>query len=144
VASYFGLLSIGQLYLVAFLGGILTLFFDVAQLSLLPTLILRERLVEGNSKLETSRSIAMIAGPGIAGIIIQLLSAAVALIIDAFSFLVSASSCSCFARRKPRLLTPQRAHPCGAKLVKDSMPSGGNPSYGRWHSHFALSTSLPT
>jgi predicted MFS family arabinose efflux permease len=59
-------------------------------MSLLPTLIPRDRLVEGNSKLETSRSIAMIAGPGIAGVIIQLLTASIALIIDAFSFLASA------------------------------------------------------
>jgi hypothetical protein len=69
VASYFGVLSMSHLYLVAFLGGILTMFFDVAHMSLLPALIPRERLVEGNSKLEVSRSIAMIVGPGIAGVL---------------------------------------------------------------------------
>jgi MFS family permease len=90
VASYFGVLSMSHLYLVAFLGGILTMFFDVAHMSLLPTLIPRERLVEGNSKLEVSRSIAMIAGPGIAGVLVQLFTASIALIIDAFSFLGSA------------------------------------------------------
>jgi MFS family permease len=90
VASYFGVLSMSQLYIVAFLGGILTVFFDVAHMSLLPTLVPRDRLVEGNSKLEVSRSIAMIAGPGIAGAIVQLLTASIALVIDAFSFLGSA------------------------------------------------------
>jgi len=90
IASYFGLLSMSHLYVVAFLGGILTVFFDVAHMSLLPSLVPRDRLVEGNSKLEVSRSIAMIAGPGIAGLLVQLLTAAIALIIDAVSFLASA------------------------------------------------------
>jgi MFS family permease len=90
LASYLGSLQMGQLYVVAFLGGILTVFFDIAHMSLLPSLVARDRLVEGNSKLEVSRSIAMIAGPGIAGILIQLFTAAVALIFDAVSFLASA------------------------------------------------------
>jgi MFS family permease len=85
LASYLGLLSMSHLYVVAFLGGILSVFFDVAHMSLLPTLLPRDRLVECNSKLEVSRSVAMIAG-----VLVQLLSASIALIIDAFSFLGSA------------------------------------------------------
>ncbi|HET9221690.1 MAG TPA: MFS transporter, partial [Roseiflexaceae bacterium] len=90
LAGYLGVLDMKHLYVVAFLGGILTVFFDIAHMSLLPSLVARDRLVEGNSKLEVSRSIAMIAGPGIAGILIQLFTAAVALIFDAVSFLASA------------------------------------------------------
>ena len=90
LASYLGILHMSQLYVVAFLGGILTVFFDVAHMSLLPSLVPRDRLVEGNGKLEVSRSIAMIAGPGVAGILVQLFTAAVALIFDAVSFLGSA------------------------------------------------------
>jgi MFS family permease len=90
LASYLGILQMSHLYVVAFLSGILTVFFDIAHMSLLPSLVPRDRLVEGNSKLEVSRSIAMIAGPGIAGILVQLFTAAVALVFDALSFLGSA------------------------------------------------------
>jgi MFS family permease len=90
VASFLGLLNIGQLYVVAFLAGVCAIFFDVAHMSLLPTLIPRERLIEGNSKLEMSRSFAKIVGPGLAGLLVQLLTASIALVMDALSFLGSA------------------------------------------------------
>jgi len=88
--AFAGSLSIGYLYLVAVLTGILTTFFDVAQASLLPMLVARERLVEGNSKLEVSRSLAMIVGPGLAGPLVQLVTAPLAIGVDALSFLGSA------------------------------------------------------
>jgi len=90
LAAFAGSLSIGHLYLVAVLTGILTTFFDVAQASLLPMLVARERLVEGNSKLEVSRSMAMIVGPGLAGPLVQLMTAPIAIGVDALSFLGSA------------------------------------------------------
>ena len=68
----------------------MSLFFEVADQSFLPTLVEDEDLVEANSKLETSRSVAEIVGPGLAGGAIQILTAPVALVIDAFSFIVSA------------------------------------------------------
>jgi MFS family permease len=83
-------LTIGLLYAVAFLVGILTVFFDVAYQSFLPALVGRAQLVEGNSKLEVSRSAAQIAGPGIAGGLVQLITAPIAIIVDAASFLISA------------------------------------------------------
>jgi MFS family permease len=85
-----GHLTLGQLYLVAFFNGILTVFFDVAYMSYLPSLVGRGQLVEGNSKLEMSRSGAELAGPGMAGALIQLLTAPVAIIADAASFIGSA------------------------------------------------------
>ena len=57
-------LTIWQLYVVGFVVGICTVFFDVAYQSYLPSLVERDQLVEGNSKLEISRSAAQIAGPG--------------------------------------------------------------------------------
>jgi MFS family permease len=66
-ALLLGVLHIGQLYVVAFLVGILTVFFDVAYQSYLPSLVGRENLVEGNSKLEISRSVSEIAGPVLRG-----------------------------------------------------------------------------
>jgi MFS family permease len=84
-----GALSLIQLYAVAFVTGVFTVFFDNASSSYLPSLIERRLLVDGNSKLEISRSSAQIAGPGLAGAVIQLTSAPVALVADAVSFLMS-------------------------------------------------------
>ena len=87
-----GILHIGILYVLTFLVGILTIFFNVAYRSYLPSLIEREQLIEGNSKLELSQSVSEIVGPGLAGALVQILTAPVAILIDAFSFLVSALS----------------------------------------------------
>jgi MFS family permease len=90
VAYWFDVLTIWQLYVVGFAFGALTVFFDVAYQSYLPSLVDREHLVEGNAKLEVSRSAAQIAGPSIAGPVIQVLTAPVAVLADAVSFLGSA------------------------------------------------------
>ncbi|MDP9241899.1 MAG: MFS transporter, partial [Actinomycetota bacterium] len=66
LAYELGVLHIVQLYVVAFVSGICTVFFDVAYQSYLPSLVDRDQLVEGNSKLEISRSGAQLAGPGLA------------------------------------------------------------------------------
>lgn len=87
-----GVLTMGQLYVVAALTGVGTVFFDVAYQSYLPALIEREDLVEGNSKLEVTRSIAAVVGPALAGGLIQVFRAALAIAADAVSFLVSALS----------------------------------------------------
>jgi MFS family permease len=83
-------LTLWQLYAVTFAVGTLTVFFDVAYQSYLPSLVSREQLVEGNSKLEVSRSAAQIAGPGLAGTLVDLATAPAAILVDALSFLASA------------------------------------------------------
>jgi predicted MFS family arabinose efflux permease len=55
----------------------------------LPTIIQRQQLIEGNSKLQTSQSVAQVAGPGIAGVLVAVLTAPIAIFVDAVSFLVS-------------------------------------------------------
>jgi MFS family permease len=90
LAAVLGVLRIEQLYVVGLGTGVLTVFFDVADQSYLPALVSREHLVEGNSKLEMSRSIAQIAGPGIGGALVQLVTAPLAILVDAASFLASA------------------------------------------------------
>lgn len=90
IAFYFNALTIYQLYLVGFINGCLTVFFDVAYQSYLPALVDREDLVEGNSKLEVSRSGAQMVGPGLSGVLIGALSAPFAILLDALSFLGSA------------------------------------------------------
>ncbi len=90
VAYAFDALTIWQLYVVGFFTGICTVFFDVAYQSYLPSLVSRDRLVEGNSKLEVSRSASQIGGPSFAGVLIGWLGAPVAVLVDAVSFVGSA------------------------------------------------------
>jgi MFS family permease len=90
VAHWLGVLTIWQLYVVGFVAGVCTVFFDVAYQSYLPALVGREQIVEGNAKLELSRSAASIGGPGLAGALVSALTAPVAVLVDAVSFLVSA------------------------------------------------------
>lgn len=92
LAALWGVLGMPQLYLVAFVDGVLTVFFDVAYQSYLPALVPRERLVEGNSKLEISRSVTQIAGPSLAGVLVQLLSAPIAVLLDSLSYVASVIS----------------------------------------------------
>ena len=89
-AHWLGVLTIWQLYAVGFAAGVCTVFFDVAYQSYLPSLVRRDQIVEGNAKLETSRSAANVAGPGFAGVLVSALTAPVAILADAVSFLVSA------------------------------------------------------
>jgi MFS family permease len=86
----FDALTIWQLYAVAFLVGIATVFFDVAYQSYLPSLVQRQQLIDGNAKLEISRAAAQLGGPGLAGIVIDALRAPAAIAFDAASYLGSA------------------------------------------------------
>jgi len=90
LAAVLGLLRIEQLYLVAALVGILTVLFGVANQSFLPGLVARELIVEANSKLSASSSLAEIGGPTLAGVLVQAITAPLAILFDALSFLVSA------------------------------------------------------
>ena len=85
-----GVLSIPQLVIVGLLLGTLTVFFDVAYQAYLPSLIPKEDLVEGNSKLEISRSAAGLLGPSLAGALIAIVKAPAAVVIDAISYVFSA------------------------------------------------------
>jgi len=89
IAHALGLLSVPQLYVVGFVNGLLTVFFDVAYQSYLPSVVERDRILEGNSKLEVSRTIAQSAGPAIGGGLIGLVTAPVAIVADALSYLAS-------------------------------------------------------
>jgi Na+/melibiose symporter-like transporter len=86
------LLHIEQLYAVTFFVSVLTIFFDVAYQSYLPSLIGREALVEGNSKLSASAAAAETGGFAAAGWLVQLFTAPITILIDAVSFVVSAFS----------------------------------------------------
>lgn len=92
LSAWLNLLTLLQLYITAFLVGVLTVFFDVAYQSFLPSLIKGEQLVSANSKLESSTAFASIIGPGLAGTLVQVLSGPLAILVDALSFVVSSAS----------------------------------------------------
>ncbi len=83
-------LSMAQLYAVAALAGVLTVFFDVANQTYLPSLVQPEQLLEGNTRLTFSSTAAEIVGPGMTGVLVQLITAPIAILLDAASFLFSA------------------------------------------------------
>jgi MFS family permease len=102
LAQLLDALTIGQLYAVALVTGVSTVFFDVAYQSYLPQLVDRTALVEGNAKLAASESVAQIAGPGLGGLLIQWLTAPYAVLIDAVSFVWSASWVGAIRARPPK------------------------------------------
>jgi MFS family permease len=85
-----GSLTLAQLYVVAFLTGALSMLFYVSQSTLFVSLVPREDYVEANSFLHGSRAFSFAAGPPAGGLLVQLLTAPYALVVDAVSFLVSA------------------------------------------------------
>lgn len=99
-AAFAGVLRMSQLYVVGAMVGVLTVFFDVAYQAYLPSLVDRRQLIEGNSKLEVSRSAAQVTGPGLAGVLIQLLTAPVVIVLDAVSFLLSGVLIAVIRRRE--------------------------------------------
>jgi MFS family permease len=105
VAAAVGHLTLAQLYVVGFLTGSLTVFFDVSYQSYLPSIVERQQLVEGNAKLEVTRSIGQIAGPGLGGLLVRALTAPYAVLADAVSYLWSAGFLSAIRRAE---LVPER------------------------------------
>ena len=105
IAYVADVLTLWQLYTVAFLTGVFTVFFDVAYQSYLPSLVDRDQIGEGNSKLEISRSTAQLAGPGIGGVLVELITAPYAVLVDAFSFLASGTFLLRIRKREEPLST---------------------------------------
>lgn len=90
VAFVLGVLTIWQLFVVGFLVGLLTVFFDGAYQSYLPAIVNDDELIEGNAKLQISASSAQVTGQPLAGFLVQLVAAPVTIFIDAVSYLWSA------------------------------------------------------
>ena len=118
LAAALGRLHFPHLCLVAFGVGALGVVGEVAHYAYTPSLLGRERLVEGNSRFQISHSAAAAAGPGLAGLLIQLLTAPVAVLLDAASFLLSALLVGTIARPEPPP-QPDRAVP-----VRQSIATG--------------------
>lgn len=114
IAHVAGVLSLGQLFTVALLSGIATVFFDVAGSTYLPRLLPKTDLVEANARLSTNTSVAAVLATGSGGFIIQALSAPFTVALNAVSFLWSA-----LWLRGIRTVEPAPQHDGPAHLRRD-------------------------
>ncbi len=99
-------LTIGLLFAVALVHGMMTVLFDIGYTSYLPALIGRERLVEGNAKIAAARSAMSISGPGLAGPLVAGLGAPLTLVVSSAGMLLSALGVLRIRKPEPR---PQHA-----------------------------------
>lgn len=105
VAWAVGVLTLAQLWVVAFAVGSLSVLFDVASLTVLPSLVDRRGIAAANGRLEAARAVAQTSGPGVGGLLVQVLGAPVAVAVDAVSYLVSGM----LLRGLPELPPPARS-----------------------------------
>ncbi len=99
-AAILGGLNMSLLYIVSFLVGTFQAFFDIAYQAYVPSLVERTQLVEANSKLETSRSTAQVAGPSIAGVLVQIFSAPYVILGDVLGYFGSATFLSTIRKKE--------------------------------------------
>jgi MFS family permease len=111
LAAALGVLRMEVLYAALFLVMLFTVVFDTAYQSFLPALVGRERLLEANSKLAMTGSAARIAGPSLGGVLVQLITAPFAVVVNALTFLFSALMIALIRTRDP---APQPAASRGA------------------------------
>jgi predicted MFS family arabinose efflux permease len=106
VLSLAGMLHMSVLYVIAFAVGTFTVLFDLCWLSYVPILVGRQHLVEANSKVATSLAAADVAGPGLGGVLVQLLTAPRALAFDALSYVASLVSLLLIKAEEPAPAAP--------------------------------------
>ncbi|MGW0117066.1 MFS transporter [Streptomyces sp. NPDC003327] len=107
-------LTLGQLYAVAFGVGALTVLFDVCNATIFVALVPADRYVQANSLVNGARSMAWLGGPGVGGVLVQVLTAPLALVADALTYLLSAGY---LARIRP-------VEPAPAPVVKGHFTEG--------------------
>ena len=112
-----GLLSLNQLFAVALVMSVTAVIFVVAYQSYLPTLVEKEDLIEGNAKLETSSSAALVFGPALAGFLIQIVGAAQSIVIDAISTLIAALAI--FSIKRPEVILAPKVKRAFFKELRD-------------------------
>lgn len=101
IAAWLHVLTLGQVYGVAALVGALSVLFDIADHAYLPTLIDRDQLVDGNSKLATTEGLAEIGGPALYGLLFQILTAPIAIAVNAGTYVFSAVALGLIRAREP-------------------------------------------
>lgn len=115
-----GLLTLGQLLVVTFLAGTLSVLFSVSDGALFQSLLRSEQYVEGNSLIYGSRALSFVGGPSIGGVLVQVLSAPIAVLTDALSFLGSAFFLARTTVQEPPRSTERGSVLAGARFIRSS------------------------
>jgi predicted MFS family arabinose efflux permease len=110
VAAFLNGLRMENLYLVVGLVGVLSVLYNVADQSYLPALVRQEQLIEANARLGSSESIAEVAGPSIAGTLVQWLGAPFAILVDSATYLFSAGCLGAIRTPEPQLVRSDQPH----------------------------------
>jgi MFS family permease len=105
VAAALGALTMVQLFVVGFLTGLATVFFDVAYQSYLPELVARDQMHDGNGKLGATQAFSQVAGPGLGSALFGLFKASV-MAVDAISYAVSTVTLLLIRAPEPRSAEP--------------------------------------
>lgn len=119
LALALGGLTMPQLWVVGFLVGTLSVFFNVTYQAYVPFLVEGRDLIKGNSRLEITRSGANLASPALTGILIDVLGAAWTIFLDAVSFVVSVLSLGAIATREP-----ERSPSVGTTRIRSDIKEG--------------------
>lgn len=121
VAYWLDVLTLSQLYVVGLANGALTVFFTLAYQAYVPSLVAREQLVDANARFEATETLARLAGPGSAGGLVAVLSAPVAILADALSFVASGALVLSIEHRE--LASPARVE-VGGRRFRDELREG--------------------
>ena len=108
-----GALHLWHLFVATVALGVFTVFFDIAYLAYVPSLVGQGKLLEANSRLEVTMSAAQLGGPGVGGLLVQAFGAARAVLVDAASFAVSAVAMLTIRHHEPRAAAPSERHLMG-------------------------------
>lgn len=127
VAALGNWLSIPQLIVVAFAASILRTFHDIADNAYLPTVVERDQLLAANSALSASSSVAEVSAFSIGGVLVQLLTAPIAIAVDAISFLASAIVLGTIRRPEPPRPPPAERQPIRAEILDGLRPIARSP-----------------
>jgi predicted MFS family arabinose efflux permease len=117
LAAWLGILRFSYVLTVVCLAGTANVLFATGYLVQVPTMVPADRLVEGNSRMQISVSVAQFSGPGLGGVVVQAMGAASALMVNALSFLFSAA---CLLR----LRSPDRIPVCPPGGIRASIAGG--------------------
>ncbi|WP_203453792.1 MFS transporter [Jiangella aurantiaca] len=110
LAAVAGVVTVTQLIVVALLTGVARVFFDIGYQSYLPVVIGRDRVLAGNSAMETVRASGQFAGPGLGGWLTGLLGGAIVVLIQVVTFAVSAAALAAIRTPEPAPSRAERTH----------------------------------
>jgi MFS family permease len=127
LCSLFHVLSMPLLYAVTFLVGALSVVFDVGVLTYLPGIVDREHLALSNGRMQASMSLSLVAGPGLAGLLVGILTAPITLTADAVSYFCSAVGLSSIRKPEPPPEIPEERPSIGHSVAEGLRAVYGHP-----------------